>query len=266
MALKITIIGSGNVGYHLAKRLFSCGYQIRQVYSRTLSQATLVANLTNSEAVTDLSLLALDADIYILATKDDALKKLAEEITFLNKYNKIIAHTSGSVSSNIFEGLFDHYGVFYPLQTFSIQKEPNFEQLPFCIFGNTAETQKQLEELAKSICPNVYLINDQQRAVLHVSAVIVNNFSNYLYGIAHEICQDQQVSFDILKPLIAETVNKINLHAPIDVQTGPAARGDVSTMEKHLDFLEQYPEYQAVYKLMSAGIVNWKHPNNVSLT
>lgn len=261
MTFKISLIGSGNVGYHLAKRLYSKGHQIEQVYSRTVSKANLVASLTNSQAITDLKDLNTNADIYILAAKDDSIKMLAEELSFLNKYNKIVAHTSGSVPSGVFENLFDNYGVFYPLQTFSIQKEPNFETLPFCIHANNNCTEGYLEELARSICPNVYLINDEQRAILHISAVIVNNFTNFLYGIAHEICTNQQVPFEILKPLIQETVTKISNYNPIEVQTGPAARRDSNTINKHLDFLEKYPAYQQVYKLLSEGILEWKKEN-----
>lgn len=259
---KITIIGSGNVGHHLAIRLYECGHDICQVFSRSSDKAVALSKKTESMAINDLKKLSLDADIYIIATKDDGMISLAEEIKYLNKYNKIITHTSGSVPSSIFESKFKYYGVFYPLQTFSIQKEANFEQLPFCIFGNTPSIEEKLVTLAQSICPNVYRINDHQRSILHVTAVIVNNFSNYLYAIAHEICQDQQVPFDILKPLIKETVQKIAVHAPKDVQTGPAARGDVNTIQKHLDFLGQYPNYQHVYNMLSQGILSWKEDNN----
>jgi len=258
MFAKITVIGSGNVGYHLAQRLKACGHEICQVYSRTPTKSTTLSNLTNSQAINDLKLLSTDADIYIVAVRDDAVKTLAEEISFLNDYNKIIAHTSGSVPSTVFQGLFKNFGVFYPLQTFSIQKEANFEQLPFCIYGNTPSTEEKLELLAKTICPNVYLVNDEQRSTLHLTAVIVNNFSNYLYGIAHEICEDKNVSFDILKPLIEETVEKIKQHPPKDVQTGPAARGDSDTIGKHLKILKEYPNYQPIYELLTKGILDWK--------
>ncbi|BDS11792.1 Rossmann-like and DUF2520 domain-containing protein [Aureispira anguillae] len=254
MKSKITIIGAGNVGTHLAQRLYKCGHQICQIFSRTPSKATALANRVNSQGINQLKELSLDADIYILAIKDDATKTIAEEVSFLNKYQKIIAHTSGSVPSTVFKNHFEHYGVFYPLQTFSSAQTVDFEQLPFCIYGNSPQTQTILKKLAESICPNVYLINDEQRAILHVTAVIVNNFSNYLYHIAHDICTDNKVSFDILKPLIQETVRKISLASPKEVQTGPAVRGDANTIARHLAFLAQYPEYQKLYKILSSNI------------
>lgn len=255
MAEKISIIGAGNVGFHLAQRLYTCGHKICQIYSRTQKKATDLAQRCNAHAINNLNQLSSEAEIYIIAIKDDGVKTLAEEIKLLNKYNKIIAHTSGSVPSTVFEKHFDNYGIFYPLQTFSIQKNIDFEKLPFCIYGNKPEIQSRLITLAKSICPNVYPIDDYQRSILHVTAVIVNNFSNYLFSMADQICNDQNVPFDILKPLINETVQKIMQLPPKDVQTGPAARGDNNTINKHMDFLEQYPDYQFIYKTMSEQIL-----------
>lgn len=256
MALKITVIGAGNVGFHLAQRLYEYGHCICQVFSRTPAKASHLAKLVKAKGISNLKDISLEADIYILAIKDDSIKIITEEISFLGKYNKLIAHTSGSVASDVFTKHFANYGIFYPLQTFSTTKKVDFEKLPFCIYGNNSSTEKQLFQLAESICPNVYLINDEQRAILHVTAVIVNNFSNYLYGIAHDICADQNVPFDILKPLIYETVRKIDLSSPQDVQTGPAVRGDLDTIAKHIEFLKKYPDHQALYELISSRIIN----------
>lgn len=263
MKPKITIIGAGNVGFHLAQRFHECGHHICQIFSRDASKVSRLAKLFNSQGTTNLKELSLDADVYILAIKDDALKFVTEEISFLKKYNKLIAHTSGSVPSTIFDHHFEHYGIFYPLQTFSTLQKVDFQQLPFCIYGNSPETEDILSKLAQSICPNVYLIDDKQRAILHVNAVIVNNFSNYLYNIAHHICQDQNVPFDILKPLIQETVRKITQSPPREVQTGPAVRKDVQTINRHLNFLEAYPEYHSIYQMLSAGITReFNKPTN----
>jgi predicted short-subunit dehydrogenase-like oxidoreductase (DUF2520 family) len=254
MNKKITIIGSGNVGFHLAQQLFKCGHSICQVYSRKKEKAEILAELTNSKAINKVEHLSEVAEIYILAISDNALERMAEEISFLNNQKKIIVHTSGSVTSRIFESYFDNYGVFYPLQTFSMQKEANFEKLPFCIYGNSEDTEKKLVALARTICPNVFLADDKQRSIIHVTAVIVNNFSNYLYSIAHEICEDHNIAFDILKALIEETAKKVQEHRPDEIQTGPAIRGDNNTIERHLQFLSEYPEYQKIYRILSDGL------------
>ena len=254
MKKTITIIGAGNVGFHLAQQLFKCGHSINQVYSRKKEKAEKIAAITDSKAISNVEYLSIESEIYILTISDNALKDMTEKISFLNDKSKIIVHTSGSVSSRIFESYFDNYGVFYPLQTFSLQKKANFEKLPFCIYGNSEETERKLITLANSICPNVFKIDDKQRSVIHVAAVLVNNFSNYLYSIAYEICENNAVSFDLLKPLIKETAEKIQEHKPNEIQTGPAIRGDNNTIERHLQFLSEYSEYQNIYRILSKGL------------
>jgi len=247
----ISIIGAGNVGFHLAQRLYQCGFSIHQIYSRSLDNAQAAAQKVEAAAIHRLEQLDTKATIYILAVKDDAIAAVAQQLPPLD--HAIVCHTSGSVASTALSQ-FDNYGVFYPLQTFSKQKEVDFEQLPFCIFGNNEPTQTQLQATAQAICPNVYLINDQQRAVLHVAAVMVNNFSNFLFHAADDICQQEEVPFDILKPLIQETVNKIQQHAPKAVQTGPAIRNDQQTIHQHLQFLEKQPHYKKIYQLLTDSI------------
>lgn len=251
MISRISIIGAGNVGGHLAKRLHACGHTIVQIFSRTPAKAARLSALVNSEGISRLEDVQPTADLYILAITDDATASVTERLAFLNEYQKLVVHTSGSVSSAVFETFFDQYGIFYPLQTFSAAQAVDFEHLPFCIYGNTSPIEEALVELARSICPNVYRINDEQRGILHVTAVFANNFSNYLFSMAERICDEHQLPFELLLPLIRETVHKIERAAPSHVQTGPAVRGDLATIVRHEDFLQQYPDYLAVYQLLT---------------
>lgn len=255
MKLKITILGAGNVGFHLAQRLYACGHDICQILSRNLSKAAQVSKLVEAEAIDSIDTIDLRATLYIIAIKDQYIQEFQQKISFLENAQKIVVHTSGAVSSQVFNPNFSRYGVFYPLQSFSRIEPTDFNELPFCIYGNTTETESVLVELAQSICPNVYLINDTERSLLHVAAVIVNNFSNYLYSIAHHICLDNQIPFDLLKALIAKTARNVQQHQPIHVQTGPAIRKDESTISKHVELLNKYPDYQAIYQLISQGII-----------
>lgn len=254
MISTISIIGAGNVGSHLAKRLHACGHSIVQIFSRTPSKASTLSSLVGSTGISHLEDLEPTADLYILAITDDATALVTEQVDFLNQHQKLVVHTSGSVSSEVFEHHFDNYGIFYPLQTFSAAQAVDFEQLPFCIYGNSPTVEDALVNLARSICPNVYRINDEQRGVLHVTAVLVNNFSNYLFSMAERICEEHQLPFELLLPLIQETVHKVERAAPSHVQTGPAVRGDLQTIERHQQFLEQYPDYLAVYQLLTQQI------------
>ena len=196
--------------------------------------------------------------MYILAVKDDAIVKVAGQLGYLNKGKRIFAHTSGATSSTVLAPYFHNYGIFYPLQTFSRTIPIDFDQLPLCIYGNDVVSNQQLTQLAKTICPNVYHLDDKQRRVLHVGAVMVNNFTNHLFAVTSEICKKEKLPFELLKPLIQETVNKLAYLDPKAAQTGPAARGDQGTINTHLNYLDSFPAYQELYRLLSASISQMK--------
>ena len=258
MKHSISILGAGNVGHHLALRLYQCGHEIVQVFSRNLDKAQQLCSDVEAEAINDIKAINMEATLYIIAIKDNYIDEFQESIRFLEHQNKLVVHTSGAVSSTVFSKKFSNYGVFYPLQTFSKVEPTNFETLPFCIYANTRQSEDILFDLATSICPNVFRVDDEKRAILHVAAVFVNNFSNYMYDIAYDICKDHQLPFDLLKALIKKTANNIDTHVPEKVQTGPAKRGDKNSMDKHLRMLENYPDYKTIYTLLSEGILK-KH-------
>lgn len=249
--MNIIIIGAGNVATHIAKRLYEKQHNILQIFNRSLENAILLADKVNAKAIDNTQQLDLDADFYLIAVSDDAIKTIAKQLAPTLPKGKIIAHTSGATSSQVFQNNFDNYGVFYPLQTFSKERKADFEKLPFCIDGSNEHTKNELLALAKTICPNVYLIDDKQRSVLHVAAVFANNFTNYLIAISEQIIAKENIPFDLLKPLINETVAKINENTPQSMQTGPARRGDKATLEKHQQYLDKYPDYRKIYELLS---------------
>lgn len=251
--MKITIIGSGNVGTHLAKQLFEKKHSIVQVFSRNIENAIELAQQVDAAPICDLTKLDEKTEVIIIAVKDDVIEEVIKTIPFKNI---LITHTSGATPSTVSKKYANRFGVFYPLQTFSKEKNADFEKLPLCIDANNETDLNLLEELAKSICPNVYRIDDRERAILHVCAVMVNNFTNHLFAMADDILQKENLTLDILKPLILETVKKIENHPPKQMQTGPAIRNDENTIEKHEAFLEKYPNYQLIYKLLSDSIQN----------
>lgn len=250
---KIVLIGAGNVGYHLGHRFYNLGIPVSQVFSRKISKSKRLAKSIQSEAINHFDHISRDADLYIIAVHDDAIEQVADQLSSILK-NPLVCHTSGSVPSNILKGYFINYGCFYPLQSFSIEKEVDFEELPFCIYSPQKKNRIKLHAFASSICPNVYEINDHQKSVLHVAAVFVNNFTNHLFHIGKKITEQEGIDFDILKPLINETVRKISKHSPKEMQTGPAVRGDQKTMEAHLDLLKANPDWIKLYRLLSEGI------------
>jgi predicted short-subunit dehydrogenase-like oxidoreductase (DUF2520 family) len=250
--MRITLIGSGNVATHLGAAFKNAGHRIAQVYSRNAQNATLLAYHIGAEAIDDLNNVDSNTDIFIVAISDDAIAHAAQELA---KHNKPIAHTSGATDLYNILAFTDHAGVFYPLQTFSKTKEVDFRTVPLCIEGGNETITKMLKELAQTISNNVYVIDSNQRKTLHLAAVFASNFPNYLYHVAQEILADQRIDFNLLRPLILETAEKVQANLPANVQTGPAIRNDQKTMDAHLDLLKYEPEWGALYKLLSQGII-----------
>lgn len=247
----ITLIGAGNVATQLGLALHKQGYFISQVYSKTSRSASALSKKIKSKAITDLKKLEHDSSIYIIAVKDDAIADIVKQ---LKLKDQIVVHTSGSLSINIVKGVSKNIGVFYPLQTFSKDKNINFRDVPVCVEGNNSSTTKTLEYFAKSISPNVKKVNSEQRKTIHLAAVFACNFSNHMYDIADEILKKNKLSLDLLKPLIEETANKIKNNSPSKMQTGPALRGDKKIMEEHLKMLKD-KKLKEIYKLVSGSII-----------
>jgi predicted short-subunit dehydrogenase-like oxidoreductase (DUF2520 family) len=247
--IRITLLGSGNVAQHLIKAFTkSETIEIVQVYSR--KKENLASLIDFDKIVNDFEELK-EADLYIIAVSDKAIAEVSRQLPF---QNRIVVHTSGAASLDVLD-IKNRKGVFYPLQTFSKSKEIDFSAVPMCLEAENTFDFHVLETAAKSISNVVHAINSDQRKALHVAAVFVNNFTNHLYQIGHEICEEHQVPFEILKPLIQETAEKINTLDPIDAQTGPAKRNDLTTIEAHLDYLSNENQ-KNIYKIITQSIQN----------
>ncbi len=251
--MKVSIIGSGNVGSALSKKLFDSGHTIIEVFSRDLEKAQRLASIVGAKACNKLDKINSISEIYLIAVHDDAIFETARHLKF---DHAVIAHCSGATSVHVFKDQLKHYGVFYPLQTFTSGIEPDFSELPICVSASDIDTEQKLFTLAKSICPNIFKINEEQRKGLHVAAVLVNNFTNMLFSVADDICENENLNFKMLLPLIRQTVRKIEQNKPIRMQTGPAARKDFGTIKSHLEWLKQHnPKYTRLYELLSNSII-----------
>jgi predicted short-subunit dehydrogenase-like oxidoreductase (DUF2520 family) len=250
--MRITLIGSGNVATHLAAAFKNAGHRLVQVYSPNMQNAAILAYHVGATAIDKLEDISDETDIIIIAIKDDAIHEI---IPHLSPFKKLIAHSSGAVDLQSLLNFTGDAGVFYPLQTFSKTKELNFWDVPMCIEGATEEITRQLEELARTISNNVYRVNSAQRKILHLSAVFACNFTNHLYAVAEALLKEYDMSFEMLRPLILETADKIKAHPPAAVQTGPAIRKDERTMQAHLQMLEGKDELQQIYLLLSQDII-----------
>lgn len=261
---KIILLGAGNLGFHLGKRLFDTGQQVLQVYSRTQSKALSLANLIQAESCTHLSKIRTDGTLYILAVSDKAIHPVAQSLKAILPPTALIVHTSGATSSQVLGQHFKNHGILYPLQTFSYNRPLDFNIVPVCISANSDKSLSLIKTLGNKISQKVYTINDDERANLHLAAVFVNNFTNFLFGIGHDITRQAGLPFDILQPLMEETLAKVQEAKPMDMQTGPARRGDEPTIKRHLELLEAFPAYSSLYQQLTEGIQKWISEKNKS--
>lgn len=245
----ITIIGSGNVAHHLGLGLFKAGHRILQVYSRNLNPAKELAKRLKARATDNLHTLQTTADLYLICVSDKAIEEVALQIDF---EPELIAHTSGSISLSALSR-FKNHGVFYPLQTFSKAREVPLNNVPFCIEANTPENKTRLSMLAGTLSGKIYELDSEQRKQCHLAAVFANNFVNHLYVLAQQLLKEKNIPFDILKPLILETAQKVQQLAPGEAQTGPALRNDIQVIEAHIEQLKS-DKLEKLYRFVTASI------------
>ena len=249
---KIVMIGAGNLATQLGKALHQKGKNILQVLSPTSESSNLLARKIGSTAIVNPDQLIKDADLYILSVPDDAIPGIIRTINFRDQ---LVVHTSGSVGMEALKNATKHHGVFYPLQTFSKTRDVDFSDIPICIEASCEDSYVSLIDLAEEISNDVRRIDSAQRQTIHLSAVFASNFTNYLYGLAEEILNNEDISFDIIQPLIRETAKKIEEKLPKEAQTGPAVRKDMKIIDKHLTLLQGDPDKKGVYELLSKLIV-----------
>lgn len=251
--MKIVLLGSGNVATHLGKAFKMAGQTISQVWSRDPVNAAELADTLAAETLTDLSDLDYEADLYIISVKDEGISELASA---LKLQDQLVVHTSGTTGISVLEGVSTKFGVLYPVQTFSKVKSVDFRPIPITVEGNTPEVCALIRSIADRLSEKVIELDSTQRKTLHISAVFACNFTNHLYALAKGLLDQQNIDFDLIRPLIAETADKIQMNDPASVQTGPAIRGDVSTMQAHLDLLKDKPDLKLIYEKLSQSIVN----------
>lgn len=247
--IKVTVIGSGNLAHHFIEVFHtSPGIEIQQVFSR--NHTVSIPELLPHQIVTSYDALTM-ADVYLICVSDDAIAEVSQSLPF---DHRLVVHTSGAMPLTTLDKK-NKRGVFYPLQTFTKGKKVDFTTIPLCIETESEKEYPILETLAKTISTKVYAIHSEQRKALHLAAVFVNNFTNYLYQIGQEICEEHQIPFEILQPLILETAQKIQTLTPSQAQTGPAKRNDTHTIMAHQKLLTQ--EHQrTIYNILTQSIQN----------
>jgi predicted short-subunit dehydrogenase-like oxidoreductase (DUF2520 family) len=252
--MKIVIIGTGNVATVLGRKLKNAGHNIAQVCGRNKEAVIGLSKELGAAAIIDWYAITRDAELYLVALSDAALTNIDKIIQLTDQ---LVVHTAGSVSIEVLKKISSGYGVFYPFQT--LRKEvTTIPAIPVFIDANSQIAKDTLRQLAGTISAEVNDANDKQRMQYHLCAILVNNFSNYFYAIAEDYCNKNGLDFKNLLPLIQETANRLQQCSPRLVQTGPAIRNDMATIEKHRQLLDDDPSVKNLYTFVSEQILHFK--------
>lgn len=251
--MKIVLIGAGNLATNLGTALLGVGNDILQVYSRTLESASTLASAVGGAPVTDINNITKEADVYIISVRDSVIAEIVP-LLCKDRGEKIFLHTSGSVSMDVFKGMALHYGVLYPMQTFSKMKQLDFKDIPFFVEGIDDLAFETAHLLADSISDRVYILPSEARRHLHLAAVFACNFVNHCYEISSEILAKHNIPFDVMFPLINETAIKVHHMNPAEAQTGPAVRYDQNVIRMQSEMLRENPIFKQIYECMSLSI------------
>jgi predicted short-subunit dehydrogenase-like oxidoreductase (DUF2520 family) len=248
---KIAFAGAGNVAWHLAQEFKLKGYEISGIWSRDPEHASKLAAICNSKICSEISDLRKESDLIIIAVPDKAIEDVAHAI---GKFDGIVVHTAGSVAMDVFADNFEHFGVFYPLQTFSKEIPVSFKEIPVLLESSSVEVLQEMNHLASKISTQVFEANTNQRLMLHIAAVFASNYTNLMYVIGNELLKNSDLPSGILHPLIIETARKAVNDDPLLMQTGPARRNDAVTIGKHIEALASHPEYAELYRQLASLI------------
>lgn len=238
--MRIVVIGTGRLASNLVPALQKVGHEVRVVNSRTLE------GLPN------------EADAFVIAVKDDALESVARRVV-RGREEQVFFHTAGSMPLSVFEGIARHYGVFYPMQSFSKERQVDFADVPIFLEGCDDMAMQTAHTIAESISRKVYELTTAERRYLHLAAVFACNFANHCYALSAKVLEQHGLPFDVMLPLIDETARKVHTMHPVPAQTGPAIRWDENVMSAQKALLDNEPEMQKIYELMSNSIHKLAH-------
>ena len=244
--MKIVIIGSGNVAYHLAKAFQENKIPVSQIFGRNENDLKFISEKLQIPYSTSQ---LIDAHFYLICVSDGSISEVSKLIT---KGECLVAHTSGSLPKEILAGNYRKAN-FYPLQTFSKSKDLNYREIPFLIESDDEKDLDLLRNLAATISDKVMVSSYEKRKYIHLTAVFACNFVNHLFAKAKEISDSQQIPFDYFLPLIKETTEKIEILEPKLAQTGPAVRNDERVLRLHEELITDDQQLK-IYKTINESI------------
>ena len=250
--MRIVLVGAGGLGTNLGLALHEAGHDVLAVFSRTMEHARMLAERIGSQPTDDICALPNEADLFIVSVKDAVLTDVVQQLV-QGREEQFFAHTAGSMPLELFQGPARHYGVFYPMQSFSKERRINFSEVPVFLEASDAQTLTQLKALSATLTPHVYELSTDKRRYLHLAAVFACNFANHCYALSAEILQQHGLPFSVMLPLIDETARKVHHLSPLEAQTGPAVRYDLNVISKQQQLLDD-PDMRELYERLSKSI------------
>ena len=233
--MRIVLIGRGRLATNLEHALLQANHEVVSINSRTLES------------------LPMKADVFIVAVKDAALTDVICAAT-KGRENQLFVHTAGSMPMDLFRSLTKHYGVFYPMQTFSKERLVDFNAISLFLETNDAVSMERLKKLSSTLSPHIYELDSEGRKHLHLAAVFACNFVNHCYALSAEVLSAKGLPFSVMLPLVDETAQKVHELTPQDAQTGPAVRNDQNVMQMQATMLASNPAVQHIYEALSNDI------------
>jgi len=247
----ISFVGSGNVAYHLSKALKSVGCNIHSISSKNNSNAKRLAETVDAE-VCGLTEIDNTIDLLIVAVSDDAIIEVLTEIP--EGINNIV-HTSGAISLSVFNNKFKHFGVLYPIQSFNKDSKLDISIIPFLVEASDKEFEDKLKTMALRLSRRVEIMDSESRKYLHLAAVFANNFVNLMATEAYGILENKNIDGSLIRPLMLETILRLENNHPKDMQTGPAKRKDLEVLKKQEELLKSNAKLQSLYRQLSQQIM-----------
>lgn len=247
-AMKIGIAGTGNLAWHLCRIAEKSGYAVSQIWGRKPDMAKKLADGVQADHIEHASEFMSDLDIIFLVVKDDAIESVSAQCP----KGPLLVHCSGTTSIEVIQS--ERRAVCWPIQSFITGKSMSYSQVPVFIEIESDRLEDKLSDLWKKSGMKVFTADSELRKRIHMAAVFAANFSNHMYALSAELLEEDQLSFDLMKPLIFESVERLRTTPPHQAQTGPALRGDKKTMNQHAQYLQGKPELAELYKLISDSI------------
>ncbi|MDR3681809.1 MAG: DUF2520 domain-containing protein [Flavipsychrobacter sp.] len=258
--MTFSIIGTGNMAWFLAKRLTTAGHQCIGIYGRDKAATIELAEWIQAKSYSNIAdIYDGEIDVCLLSISDHAIETVAPGLHFKKT---VLIHTAGSVDLDLLSKSAVDYAVLWPVYSVVKNNLPNHRNIPCAWQASTPKAQRYVLSLAHGITDVIFEAKDEQRKWLHLSAVVCNNFVNHLMAIGEQTCHDQQLDFNILHPIIAQTFERLQKTSPFLLQTGPAKRGDSITIARHMKLLDNNTDWQRVYSAITTSIENMYRQND----